>query len=126
MGSSSIMKITAFHIYCQTVYLIKQLPYHITARPVQIYYDPYYINEYPSFCFLTGKSWKVEKLFLSHLYQVMFDSFYDQPASLPYVFAFKDHDFFHYLRPPGWEKFPDNVYKEPNEPNEPKKPKKPK
>jgi len=69
---------------------------------------------------------QVEKLFLSHLYQVMFESFYDQPASLPYVFAFKDHDFFHYLRPPGWHKFPDNVYKGPKEPDEPIEPKKPK
>jgi hypothetical protein len=54
---------------------------------------------------------QVEKLFLSHLYQVMFESHYNRPASLPYVFAFKDHDFFHYLRPPGWTMFPDNVYK---------------
>jgi hypothetical protein len=54
---------------------------------------------------------QVEKLFLSHLYQVMFESHYNRPAALPYVFAFKDHDFYHYLRPPGWGKFPDNVYK---------------
>jgi hypothetical protein len=43
-----------------------------------------------------------EKLFLSHLFQVMYETTYQQEAPIPYVFKFKDHDFAHCLRPPGW------------------------
>jgi len=46
----------------------------------------------------------VEKLFLSHIYQVMFEEEYGKPAAIPYVFAFADHDFNHYLRPPNWRR----------------------
>jgi len=84
---------------------------------------------------------QVEKLFLSHLFQVMYEVEYNRPAPIPWVFAFADHDFYHYLRPPNWDKFPDEAYKKPsgewkgreefeadNDPKKPKgkKPRKPK
>lgn len=44
----------------------------------------------------------IKKLFLAHVFQVMFEAQYHRPAPIPYVFAFADHDFSHYLQAPGW------------------------
>lgn len=60
----------------------------------------------------------VEKLFLSHVFQVMYEVAYGREAPLPYVFAFKDHDFSHYLRPPGWNPAAEGIQLKPNPAND--------
>lgn len=45
----------------------------------------------------------VEKLFLSHVFQVMWEVKFKTKAPIPYVFAIEGHDFNHYLSPPDWD-----------------------